>query len=1390
MDVQYDGVIVESTANVRLDDGDCFSIHVPLSSYSEQEGSGGTMEPWLVPTKENIGGAILVEDEGPSSSSLVGSWSLLQRSYDNDNGDAVLSSVMLREEDKGFRSMAIKATFETTVFSCSCLARSSRGTLQMGVVTVDGYLHLIVIPYGEHSSGHAVVSSISVMDTVDGEFGKPTSLAMLQDSVCLGGASGGIACFSINGDTFNNSVSYLGLKSGILGNVASYLGFSQRQHQNASSIECMSVVNMSWNSSTSKSILFCLHNDAGLCIWDVEQRVLLHSVTLLHEDHYIPSCLDYSQDFLTDGGIFLIASFEDAEKKCSLVSLFEITVDNRNDILSVHVENGPQLPEVDGRVTSASLEFVDANSFYMWFITRNHLTQKCKSECVLFQGDSRGNHKSSQYAVVSLESRLESLVASSEQGFEVLKIYFSEIQMALQECEEQHHLGNYIVDTVFLPWSFSHVAMKKTFSTLEIPNECIVDLSEGESSRCLQYSVEMWMKTAASPLESFAKCAMFLETYIAELGDACAPVYVKVLQDQPLESNKTVVLMRNDGKISILSRASPVESIKYNGVDLLSSFQNSMEEFLNPAAIAMARYAVCHGVNLKQKLLPSIVKVLKGEARVNAVEFGKHSSLVRGLWRKFPSIVQSFDLIEIGNSLSSLLKAYEERTQWIKKADCAVNQVMISLSKSAMYGCSIAEIDLGFTLLALLEYNLACNHIPYMENFRNMILPPLVSYWACTAPILQGNGTNVLKAPDFLEKSAIEHVSKKMKMLEIRGRKTQAFDVCFCLNPNISMGDVRELQGIDSFISASTNRCIWNADPVADFMHALIRHKNIMNKEEIVGSLLILVESLDRVNDIDTRFFQAYMASKRAAQSLHHPDHIELEQKGLGLFLNLCDTVYVKDNAEALIRCFESMGRSIQEPMTEEKYIDGIANILDYLGCVSSTTRCGLFSARLQESLETKEGHENASRVRSRVYKVLEENNHIEEAYTVALSILDPQRKADCVRGLVEHICSHRDLETLCSLPMIQTNSDDSINVLDQIMQDLWERAIKESIDDSRTYSVLFDLYVTRGNFQSAAAALLLYCRRLAKESTQPHLHILLELQKRLTIVAGCLRVVDESDAWLEDASELNISVRKTFSGSTTVSKEYTSPQIVTIHEIEKESILVKALIQIVSVVPDYSIHSTPQDVLYQLLELQLHSEAWDLVHALFSSSECQKGKEIIVSNLGKKCVITDAPRDWELLKSLIRREEASLAAADRLRLTAADAILETNDAVGIPPWILEPYLCKYDNLTSSSTPENHKSDTTGMLRVLLKHGRVELAGNLALELLSPLVTRIPSVAFSSVGSVCISPDIIDRVIHSLSSDQSESMALVLKRLSKARQVLEQSSSSQSNVLETLFSES
>lgn len=1386
MEVPYDGVIVESTATFEWNHDDCTSVHVPLSSYCDRE--DGAREVWLESRMETSGGGILVEDKhGLSSSALVGSWSLLQGPDENNVLNTLLVTLMLRGSGKPCHSLAVKATFDVAVFSCSCLAKVAKGILQMGVVTLDGYLHLIVVPYEDDSSRHAEVSSISIADTVDGEFGKPKTLAIIQDTVCLGGDSGGIACFSIIGDTLNNAVTYLGLKSGILGNVASYLGFSQRQHHNATGIECMSVVSMSWGGSKSKGILFCLHANAGLCIWDVEQKVLLHSVTLLHEDCYIPSCLEYSRDVLTEGGIFLIASFENIETNSSVVSLFEVTVDNRNDILSVHIENGPQLPDVDGRITSASLEFLDANRYYMWFITKDRSSQKYKTECVLFQGDSRGNHKSLQYSVVSLESRLESLVASSEEEQEMLKIYFSEIQMALQE-NGGDHLGNYIIDTVFLPWHFSSVAMTRTFSTLGIPNDYFDDLDK----RSLYVSAEKWMKNSSSPLEAFAKGVMFLNTFIGELRHTCAPIHIRVLQQNLSETDTTVFLMRNDGKISILSNASTAESITCREMGkkdpLLSSFQACMKPFIGPAVTSMAGYAASHGLNVRQQLLPCIVKVLSGEVRVNSVEFGKHSSYVRRLWRKFPFVIQSFDLDELRETVFAFLSLDEAEISWRRETNSTMDEVIVSLAKSALYSCSITAIEMGLSLFSVLEYNSIHKHASFDRNSEKTVIPALMSYWACTTPVILDNGKTMLKVPNFSDKAADEHSSKKIKRLELQGKECHAFDVCFDMNQCISQGllKVKALQDIDALTSLAVGDFMRKQSNFGDLVHVLMHRKDILNKETVIESLLGLVSSLNEIKSVNIRFFQAYVTSKQASLSMDESEKNMLEQKGLSLFLSLCDCIQNPEDADALIDCFESLGRTVPRPLTDEKYIDGIASILDHLGCVSSTTRCGLFSARLQESLNTQEGHENAARIRSRVFKMLEKSRQTEEAYTVALSVLDPKRQRDCLRGLVEHMCTNKDIETLCTLPMTQFSPENDTNVLEQIIYSLWDRALKEAIDESLTYSVLFDLYVTRGNFQSAAAALLSYCRRMAKESTRPNLDILLDLQKKLTVVIGCLKLVNAADAWLEDASQLSMCVKKTFSGNMIVSKEYTLPDILDVRAIEKEFVLVKSLIQIVSVVPDYGIHKTPQEVLYQLLELQLHKEAWDLVNALFSSTEFQKAKEIIVLNLSKQCIVADSPQDWELLKSLIK-QEVCLASADRLRLTAADAILEMDTTVGIPPWMMEPYLCKYDILTSSSSPQNHKADSTGMLRILLKHGRIELAGQLAMEVMSPIVTRIPSVALPKGGSVCIPHDLIDSVIHSLASNQDESTALLFKRLSEAKGILEESSSSQSKVLENIF---
>lgn len=1411
----HDGLIVESSAAFRRGEDDCMSVYVPLASYGganidENEASADQMQySWLGPASDGHqvqGGGIVVDDEdSPSSSQMTGSWSFVH-DWGDGNPRTMLLIILCNSGQTFYETFGVKVSFDIPIFSCCCVAKTAPGKLQIGVITIDGYLHVVVVPYTRgdgYSPGHAIVSSVSVVDTVSHDFGKPVNMVMVRDVVCLGGDSGSVACYCVKDDKIGHGVSYLGLKSGILGNMASYLGFSNRQQQSFSKISCINSVSMSWNDCGMKSILFCLHEDATLCIWDVDNKVLLHSVVLLpHEDvnSMVPSCLDYSQDFLHDSGIFLIASFENLELKRSTVSLFEVTVDNRNDILSVHIENGPQLPEVDGRIKSASLEFMDANRYNLWFVTQNLLTRQYRTERVSFQGDSRGNHTTSYFLVKTLEMRLQDLLASSEEDEEMLKVYFSEIHSALQ-LGGGDHLGNYIVETIFLPWNYSQIAMTGTFAILDIKRDYFQEeIDENDVYRSFRNSVLIWMEDAGSPLESFAKITLFLKTYIREMGQVCCPISIKVIQNGGSRGKRLVTMMRGDGRISILSDATFAESLEYiskgNKDCPLTLFRTSMALYMSPAAVSMARYAINHGLGLKQTLIPLLLRVLTGGARVNAVEFGKHSQYVRMLWRKFPLMIKTLDIGEIETKLASLNSHYQSEIHWRKEPCPNIDMVAASIANSILYGCSTARVDILFQILVVLEYNMKYNYVPYSKNLIDAELPAFVSYWACTTSCIQDHGRNKLKPPSFSKNilPGIGHESKRMKLLQFEGKFQQVFDLCLKLNLTLAESDAeifKDLTDIQLLSSSAVKQFLGNSSLVEDVLLALSRDKDILNRDELLESLLSLIESLDVVKGMSAKFFEAYLSSKKAMDIPGHMDaHSLLEQQGIRIFLSLCDSLDDSHNAESLLNCLESIGKTVSQPLTEEKYIDAVTSILDHLGCVSSMTRCSLFSARLQESLGNNDGFNNGARTRARVFKVLEDAGKVQEAYAVALSISDSQRQIDCLRGLVEHLCSYKDLETLCTLPMLGTISKSNINVLDEVIHALWDRAIKESIDESSTYSILFDFYVSRGNFQSAAAALLSYCRRLVKESSRQSLSILIDLQKNLVMVSGCLKLVNEGDAWLEDTSAINTQVRRAWSGSTILSKEYTLPQIVDGSDIERELILVKSLIQIVSIIPDYDIHNGPNNVLSELLELNLYQEAWDLVTTIFSASDLQKAKEKIVSRIAKECAVSNSPKYWNMLKLYITRERACLAAVDRLLITATDAILDTDPLVGIPPWMLEPYLCKYELLTSNSVPKNHLSDSTGMVRVLLKHHRVELAGQIALELLSPIVTSIPSLALARVGSVCIPHDLINQVILLLESmpQPSKQASLLLKRLQIAKKTLEQSSSSQTNVLENRLS--
>lgn len=477
------------------------------------------------------------------------------------------------------------------------------------------------------------------------------------------------------------------------------------------------------------------------------------------------------------------------------------------------------------------------------------------------------------------------------------------------------------------------------------------------------------------------------------------------------------------------------------------------------------------------------------------------------------------------------------------------------------------------------------------------------------------------------------------------------------------------------------------------------------------------------------------------------------------MFLSLCDNTERHELAQCIFSV-TSRDAVLQCDLTPEAYVDAVAEILDHLGCSSSSVRAGLFSAKIQEGNATMARGENhaseaAARARARVFKVLEEDQHMQEAYTVALSISDPQRQLDCLKSLIASLCAKNELDVLCTLPLVGLLDDGGIHVLEQVTHALWDRANKEPVDGTATYFVLYDFFVSRGNFQSAAGALLSYARRISTESERDQLRKLLDLQKVLTMTVGCLKLVPESDAWLEDGTvDSDIKVRISGGART----EYLVPSVISVAEIEKELLLVKSLLKVVSIDPDFDVNcASHHDVLVELLERGYYDDAWHLA-GILPFNDVQSSKELIVFKMSKdafvddECQAASAPGVamdlWAKIQSLVASEP--LAGADRLRLAAAEGILETDASTSLPPWLIEPYLSKYEPLSSQSKPQNQRADVTGMIRLLLHYGRSIEAAVLALEMLSPLVTSLPSIAFPRMGAVCIPHDLIDAVIASL----------------------------------------
>ncbi|KAI8102813.1 hypothetical protein M9434_005606 [Picochlorum sp. BPE23] len=1344
-----EGLVVESTVsqNIFID-----TIYVSKSSYSRVssdevvetalEGEGEGTASWL--SHRGMGGGVAVNAVGDDSFPV--SWTC----------DGSANEVVVHVQ----RNCTRRIQFDVAVFSqCGCLV-DGRGDVLVAVLTVDKYLHLITL-------GSSVDVSSQYFEANDVPV---TDLVLMDNVVCIGKQSGSITCVDIQRGKFTGHVWHLGQPSGLLGNfMGSYLGSffgggSAGSSNNTNGIACMDVVSVQTDDGEYTLLLCCLYCDASLRVWDVQSKHMLHEVALLppHEAvQVIPSCLTHSEDILHHGGYFLIASFEviGGEESKSHLCLFEMTIqDRKHGVLNIHVDTGPRLTGVKGRVSSASLEYV-GSGYHVWFVSQGESGSMMQR--ISFEGEADGRHTGVKYAIRSTEERLRDLGGSSDLDREMLKMYFDAVGSLLK----QGHLINYVLDDVFLPFNVSAAAMKATLQVLGV---------EYDGQHDIRSCLTSWILDGDS-MDPFSRCLRFLDVYLVEYHRQCCPLAIRVIQRHDVEQ-KAVIVVRRDGKISYLFDADPFESIRHHArmsdseADLVAEFYAVMNVFTSSAAVSMALYALRQGVNLKEELLPALVKVATGHVRIDAVEFGRKALPVRKVLRNFPVVLNDWEQDLIGPVVDHVIQEFKCGVVGEEYEDESLQDNKDAMH-SSVHSWASARLDLLIKLGVALEYfsgntslwQLDLSHSSKrLDTIFAQCFSVLYVHWACMQNVCLQKQVQVPVVRAEEDVLMEEPFSKRAKR---ESDEEEIYGYEIILGFMSAPSEVRNILDMCSLQNTLLDRLgQGNIHLPAALMHSILRNARIVNQDDITESLMHIFNATPFLGGFEMKVFKAFLQLKMCHRVKDSYARNLQEQEALSILLSsdlVCSDF--SENSKRLSESLESVCRWIGvswdtfDALSQEDYLDLVGEILERLGCNESFKNVTLLSARLYERSESSEGVGKSVRAWGKLYSILKEEGHLQEAYVAALSMLDPQRQIDCIRNLVDHYGSTNALISLCTLPLLELRDFGNINVFDQISHALWDKALKEPIDESKAYLALYDFYVSRGNFQSAAAAVLSHCRRMVKESAHSSLEIALSLQKMLTLAEGCLKMVDTADAWLEDSNPLDQEtfVREFVSDDAVATTEYTIPQMIDIRSVQKELASIKALVHIASIVPNYEMNKNEKEIFSQLLSLSLYDEAWHLAQNVFSWSDIQEAREKIVFHLSKNATLSGSRGHWRRLKSFINDTGVSDAIQDKMRLAAVEAILMSDTSMGIPPWILEPYLCQYEFLSGKSTPKGKMNDSIGMIRLLLQYGKLELAAKLALELLSPVTTSASSIALPKVGSINLPHDVLSQLLSLLEGEAS-----------------------------------
>jgi hypothetical protein len=187
------------------------------------------------------------------------------------------------------------------------------------------------------------------------------------------------------------------------------------------------------------------------------------------------------------------------------------------------------------------------------------------------------------------------------------------------------------------------------------------------------------------------------------------------------------------------------------------------------------------------------------------------------------------------------------------------------------------------------------------------------------------------------------------------------------------------------------------------------------------------------------------------------------------------------------------------------------------------------------------------------------------------------------------------------------------------------------------------------------------------------------------------------------------------------------------------------------------------------------------------------------------KVVVTPAQarRAWQLLRRHIERLESLSSSFIRLRLIAIESILATEPSFGIFQWLLAPFISRGTTRTTdtgtapTTTKAMMMADVGGLVRVLMRFGRLEEAADIVIRHLEDVLVRsVPSITMKHTAAIYYPHRLLEQLMRELEEEErrgggdggaSESQRYAAERLRKLVEEEREAAMRQTDVISRVY---